>query len=281
MNFIKNKIKQISYNYTSADMTEFDAFWWNERVNLGDSINTDIIGRLTNYLGPNHVHHTTGHNHFLVIGSILQYANKYSTVWGSGLISSTARPVFKPKKICAVRGPKTRQRLLDLGIPCPPVYGDPALLIPSLFDIPKNIKKDFDIGVIPHFVHKNEPAINELINNGAKLIDIETANLEQFIVEILQCRKVLSSSLHGVIIADILGVPCRRIYFNNDLVGGDFKFNDYYDSVKRLSEKDFFIAPNYNLDELFNLNCDSEIDFNPKTLLESCPFNLINAGGEK
>jgi pyruvyltransferase len=279
MDFIKNKIKQLTYTYTMEKKTDLDAFWWNERVNLGDSINKDIISKLSNGQAPHHVHHTAGHEHFLVIGSILQYANKYSTVWGSGIISNLARPLFKPKKVCAVRGPKTRKRLLELGISCPPIYGDPALLIPDLFDIPEHVEKEYKLGLIPHYVHKHEPVIKDLVKNGANLIDIETSNLDFFISEILKCEKIISSSLHGVIIADILGVPCRRVYFKNELVGGDFKFHDYYDSVNRQAEEDYFVPENYSLDTLLNLNCDSEIDFKSKDLLEACPFNFAGIKG--
>jgi hypothetical protein len=39
---------------------------------------------------------------------------------------------------------------------------------------------------------------------------------------------VLSSSLHGLIAADALGVPNAWIGLSDALRGGDFKFRDYY-----------------------------------------------------
>ena len=75
---------------------------------------------------------------YLGIGSILAHASKNSIVWGSGIIDQN-HPVEKAD-FRAVRGPKTRERLLALGYKCPEIYGDPALLLPKYFN-PKVEKK--------------------------------------------------------------------------------------------------------------------------------------------
>jgi len=47
------------------------------------------------------------------------------------------------------------------------------------------------------------------------------------------CRKIVTSSLHGMIVADAFGIP-RRVEISPALAkdGGDFKFRDYSASVK-------------------------------------------------
>lgn len=45
---------------------------------------------------------------------------------------------------------------------------------------------------------------------------------------IAECETVLSSSLHGLIFADSLGIPNKWITFEKNLIGGCFKFDDYY-----------------------------------------------------
>lgn len=44
----------------------------------------------------------------------------------------------------------------------------------------------------------------------------------------LSCKCILSSSLHGLIFADALGIPNRRIVLSDEIIGGDLKFDDYY-----------------------------------------------------
>ena len=75
------------------------------------------------------------------IGSIIGFRCQDAVVWGSGILSD--HPSCKKYisastlDIRAVRGPKTRQILLDCGKDCPEVYGDPAILMPLIY-MPKD-----------------------------------------------------------------------------------------------------------------------------------------------
>ena len=67
-------------------------------------------------------------------GSILRHLrspNK-AIIWGSGIISAEDE-FAKPRKILAVRGALTRERCLELGVECPEIYGDPAVLLPMVY----------------------------------------------------------------------------------------------------------------------------------------------------
>lgn len=71
----------------------------------------------------------------MIIGSSLTLlCNSESIVWGAGVIDNAEELLAHPKKVLAVRGPLSRQYLLERGIECPAVYGDPALLVPKVYN---------------------------------------------------------------------------------------------------------------------------------------------------
>src|SRR5699024_3940838 len=51
---------------------------------------------------------------------------------------------------------------------------------------------------------------------------------EEVAKEISSCDAVISSSLHGLIFSDALGVPNAHIRLGDKLKGGLYKFHDYY-----------------------------------------------------
>jgi pyruvyltransferase len=56
---------------------------------------------------------------------------------------------------------------------------------------------------------------------------------KKFVKQIHECEYILSSSLHGIIIADSYGIPAYHIELSDKIIGGQWKFKDYYESVKR------------------------------------------------
>lgn len=176
-------------------------------------------------------------DHYLMIGSIAQRITPYSMVWGSGLISDTATCRATPKEIYAVRGPLTRQRLLDQGIECPEVYGDPALLLPEVF-APQKVEKKYDFGIIAHFNDQKDPWLKQSFLQNEKIIQIDVMNKDPYesLKQILECKAILSSSLHGLIIPDAYGIPSLWIEFTKPFEDGHFKFQDYFHSVGRKVE---------------------------------------------
>jgi pyruvyltransferase len=163
--------------------------------------------------------------HLAAIGSVLHLVGPGATVWGSGAISHE-HPLTPSAKIRAVRGPLTRARVLDQGIDCPEIYGDPALLTPLVYT-PRRTASRKALGIVPHYVDYEhvrrrfpDTYVIDVRQPTTKVID-----------ELAACDNVVSSSLHGVIIAEVFGVKARWARFSDDLIGGAFKFQDYYQSV--------------------------------------------------
>jgi hypothetical protein len=144
-------------------------------------------------------------------------------VWGSGLIEE--RPQFKTSHyIHAVRGRLTAKKIKKKHIE---TLGDPGLLSDLLVKN-RNIDKRFKVGVIPHYVDQLNPSVTEFSRqSGVTVIDVFSETIE-FLKHVAQCEIILSSSLHGLIIADALNIPNDWIKLSDNVRGKDFKFADYY-----------------------------------------------------
>ncbi len=160
----------------------------------------------------------------------LIYGNKPLYVWGSGFFRNDNENGFYRSnlKVCALRGQLSRERLAMLTGKDYDVPLADAGLLANLF-VEGTPKKEYDVGIIPHFSQKEEPRFQELKESfsSACVIDIQQEP-ETVIRQIAGCRYILSSSLHGLIFADGLGIPNLHILGKTPLKGGNFKFEDYY-----------------------------------------------------
>lgn len=222
---IKRTIK-LTYN-SFFDNEKIPMVYYDANTNWGDALNHYIFHKITGR-SVKRVNPLFG-KHYLGIGSILSAANSRSIVLGAGYISESSKVKESPSRIISVRGPKTRDLLLKQGISCPNVFGDCALAMPMVYFPKKNIKHK--IGFIPHFKDaKNSVAKVFCSIDSVKYIDIMQST-ESFINEILECEFIVSSSLHGLIAADAYGIPNVWVKISDNILGDDFKFHDYYESV--------------------------------------------------
>src|SRR5690606_38482184 len=64
------------------------------------------------------------------------------------------------------------------------------------------------------------------------LIDLMTNDIEATTDLFLSCERIVSSSLHGLIVAHAYGIPAVWVQFSDKLFGDGIKFQDYFESVK-------------------------------------------------
>ena len=213
------------------------------------------------------------HQHrYLAIGSILENANARAQVWGSGFIWPEGKLDEAPAAVHAVRGPQTRAKLLAMGIDCPEVYGDPALLFPYFYD--PMVEKKYEVGIIPHFSDKDTAWIKRQRANAdpkVRIIDVE-GGIEEFVREVKSCELIVSSSLHGLICADAYGVPNVWVKLSDILWGGSFKFCDYHESVGR--ETPAVITPDADtpLSWITQHHRPYTAGLDLRPLINACPF---------
>lgn len=207
---------------------------------------------------------------YIVVGSILHQVDKNAVVWGAGFISEKSRLREKPKSICAVRGPLTREIILKQGLDCPEIYGDPALLYPKFYNPPK--EKHYKLGIVPHFADQSSYLLDRFRGNEEVLLINVNGGINKFINDICSCDRIASSSLHGIIAADAYGVPATWINFSDKVIGNGFKFRDYFSSVGRKNNVPLAITENTSLQEIFESFQEYKIEIDLDELLSVCPF---------
>lgn len=196
--------------------------------NLGDELSPYLVRKLSGR-EVRRVEAETQPSALFAIGSIIGRTRFPSqVVWGSGFISGMGK--LKTQPICtAVRGPLTLARLgLERNIP----VGDPALLMPDIYR-PEGVGQDIDIGIIPHHIDLADfqARFRPDDPDSHLVLKIATADVEGFIDQLLRCRFVFSSSLHGMILAHAYGIPALWMELSDKVIGGGYKFRDYFLSV--------------------------------------------------
>lgn len=256
-------------------------YYWksnSKNQNFGDLLSKYIVSKLSNkkiiYTNPtNRWVRKLGIKHYLAIGSILNKATKKSIIWGSGIISKKQR--IRGGKFLAVRGPETRKRLLELGFNCPEIYGDPGLLS-SLF-YKKELKKKYEIGIIPHYVDYDKISKNYEQNDAVLVINLMCENVEQVFDKIKMCKFIFSTSLHGVIVPHSFNIPALWVKYSDKLAGDNIKFYDYYKSVNIDFPEKILESKTYDLQELLELkNNNLQVILPKKENIEQLQRDLIN-----
>lgn len=232
-----------------------------------------IIAEEPNYYGIDVKKRVSETKHLYAIGSIL-LGYQDCTIWGSGFLNdptvSKAFGVYTlihqywhKTDVRAVRGPESRRILMKMGINCPEVYGDPAILMPLFYEPKCAFPKKYV--VVPHF---NEfPKYKDEDN----VISPFTNDYKGFIDSICSSDLVISSSLHGIVLAEAYGIPA--VLLNNYSAKNILKYKDYYES---LGQYDIKIAR--NIDEALRIkirqpNKEKMCEMR-KRLLDAFPIDL-------
>ena len=205
--------------------------------NYGDALSPLIVSRVT---GHRVVYAHPLYADMLGIGSILEHAVRLWArpligriapllVWGTGTLTP-ARVHAGFMNFLAVRGPQTRDLLtLDKNM----VVGDPELLAPML--LATKPRPRFSLGIAPHWKERNYREYHELAGRlpHCRIIDPTNPDVIGTTKLIASCETILSSSLHGLVVADSFGIPNARFRCLEVRSANDWKYLDYFASVGR------------------------------------------------
>lgn len=208
-------------------------YYWTGRKNFGDLLTPLLIKRFcrldSQWSLPKDAE-------LVCIGSILEHLpleyNGY--IGGCGFLHEKSWANFEASKVLAVRGPLTYKYILWKGgkRPANIVLADPGLLADELVG---DQDKIYDLGLVPHWTDRELEKNKIFLKYNPKIIRVGEDPLE-VIKQIGQCKKIVSSSLHGIILADAFGIP-RRIEISPKVIerptqeGGLFKWHDYSESI--------------------------------------------------
>lgn len=219
------------------------------KMNFGDELNTMIANRLMELFDVkmNFVDlsikkwrkRTVEGKKFSFIGSIMHHLPDGVDVIGTGvnpLLSSNVNHDNIKFTILGLRGELSKNFMKERGFDVSNVVlGDPALLIPRLFPEWSTAPPGTGVGFIPHFNDIKE--CNKKMKTYRDL-DIEVCYPNQRasdVIEFILSKKVIiSSSLHGIIVAEMLNRDTRWVIMDGSSQSeGEFKYHDYFSATGR------------------------------------------------
>jgi pyruvyltransferase len=223
--------------------------------NFGDSLGPAIVNAMLEYaevrLGVEHP--VSGAARFqltndpracpklITVGSVIQFARPGDTLWGSGVRCESQ--VLRQTDGLAILATRGRLSAEALGLNADrAILGDPVMLLPRLaegLNWPAVYRRwrppgTGSVAVIPNLRQLPEVSSWRGYPWERHRVRILSPYLpwHEVLRRVLECDLVLTTSLHGLILAESYGVPARWIA-TPGLEEGTFKFRDYFSSTGR------------------------------------------------
>jgi hypothetical protein len=154
-------------------------------------------------------------------GSIIKFARPGMMVLGSGAMRESDK--LEPQANYRwVRGPLTADLVRRDGGQCPDWYGDPAMILPRIFT--NDVEPEIECGYFLHYVDLDQAHKFPYVINPLWPIPVVLRKM-------WACKRIVSSSLHGIIAAHAYGIPAAWVQLSDKLMGDGTKFHDHAMSV--------------------------------------------------
>ncbi|WP_298679684.1 polysaccharide pyruvyl transferase family protein [uncultured Lentibacter sp.] len=208
-------------------------YWWDAKPNFGDVLSRIVTGYAS---GRAVVHAQPRDAELFAVGSILQFAKRVwgkdtrpahrPVIWGTGMMGALRNDFVAHVDIAMLRGPISAALL---GVKTES-FADPGVLTAEALG-ERPVRED-KVGLVLHHAQLGDPRVTALLQAQPALhyIDVQQSP-EQVCREIGRCAHVISSSLHGLIVADSYGVPNTWL---DPMQHGRLKYYDYAAGVGRV-----------------------------------------------
>ncbi len=203
------------------------AYWWKGAPNFGDALAPYLLKQ---FAGVKCEWASISRAKIASVGSILEHIplGWGGYILGSGRLFPSKKLKFTNARIISLRGPLSARGITG-GSKYP--LGDPGLLADELVGPQEKL---YDLGVVPHWRDTElVPRFKAMNLKGEIKIIKPDGNPLTVVRQIGQCKRIVTSSLHGLIVADAFGGIPRRLELSPALAkeGGDFKYRDYHASI--------------------------------------------------
>jgi pyruvyltransferase len=264
-------------------MAQIDLFNWNPRTavlpgrlgqrfrfgprvnNFGDLLGPLIVEGLRRHLGLADATPTRSTT-LLTVGSVAHFATPGDVVWGSGVNGHWLTAEYSTSvDIRALRGPLSRRFLLERSLTeVPETYGDPALLLALIRPDLLAVERRLPVTLVTNLNESQTSHSNEHDSREIVVLDPK-ADLEHCLTTIAASELVVGTSLHGLVVAEALGIPARAIRPRRE---GSFKYLDYFNGTGR----DF--SPAESLTDALAKGGDVPPRWDPDRLVDAFPRDL-------
>jgi len=86
--------------------------------------------------------------------------------------------------------------------------------------------------LIPHYVDLDNDFVTHILNTRDDILLIDVRDeVDTVLEQIASCEMILATAMHGLIFADSFGIPNLWLRMSDKMLGGDFKFLDYYSAL--------------------------------------------------
>lgn len=258
-------------------------------INFGDELSYYINRKIIESSIPiKHSNFNCWDDRICSIGTILnEFHNGRVYVWGSGFDIHNIHPRFMNTRlhIYATRGTYSAQYLQSLGKSYPIALGDPGILLNRY--MVKNIEPQYELGIIPHcsncIIEQNKivgyaTSCYREYDDSVKLISPKTIdNVENVLDVIVNCKRILSESIHGCIVADSLGIP--NLFLQGMPVTKSLVRDTKYPQIEHRYQDYISIFPEKKFVFHHNKNDEFDIDMTIKQIDQHyVPVNLYEIG---
>lgn len=260
------------------------SYWSDQRTSSSDQLGPWLLEVITGRQVYNTIGQPNAGNALMTVGSLTEIQRPNLTIWGSGLSARLSDAAIKrlrdrrPREILAVRGVRTRNQLVKhLGWDVPEVYGDPALLMPYVLQPGERPVDRPGLSVVPHHTHGNiitEPLVTRF---GGHRVDVQRP-AEVLTEEIAQSDVVVSTSLHGIVLAQAYGIPWVWLHIADSGQGDRFRFSDFFTTLEKSEVASLSVtagaAAELDLAQVASMATLPGSKFDPLPLVEALPYDI-------